>query len=269
MRLIFIQHPDRAMNKEYFIKLTSKLYRLTLFFPTDEPMKVKIRKLGADILANLIFILEGAFYQSRELIDDTEKNIEALNSFFGVIKTLDWVDNSDILEIQKEYGKIREELKKISEIQSLKISEIHALQLETEKRQLYQQKTLLGIEPEQKQETAEAKEDEGIELSQLEPKPLKKEVSFAKKTENNQNIESGQPVEKSYSKESLLDRQKKILEILKEKGRAQVGDFKKIFPEVSKRTLRRDFRSLVSQKLVERIGEKNNTFYEVSNGTVD
>jgi|GEM_PF-475975 len=259
------------MNKEYFIKLTSKLYRLTLFFPTDEPMKIRIRKLGADILANLIFILEGAFYQSRELIDDTEKNIEALNSFFGVIKTMDWVDVSDILEIQKEYGKIGEELKKISEIQSLKISEIHALQLETEKRQLSQQKTLLGIESEQEEESAESAEaeDEGIELSQLEPKTLKKEPSFTKNTENNKVSEGGQPVEKSFSKESLLDRQKKILEILKEKGRAQVGEFKNIFPEVSKRTLRRDFRDLVNQKLIERIGEKNNTFYQISNETTE
>ena len=263
------------MNKEYFIKLTSRLYRLTLFFPADEPMKIRIRKLGADILANLIFILEGAFYQSRELIDDTEKNIEALNSFFGVIKTMDWVDISDILEIQKEYGKIEEELKKISEIQSLKISEIHALQLETEKRQLSQQKTLLGIEPEQKKETSEIGEnnDEGLELSRLESRPQGKENSFSKNTEKKENTDKEQPVEKPLSKESLLDRQKKILEILKEKGRAQVGDFKKVFPEVSKRTLRRDFRSLVSQKLVDRIGEKNNTFYQINpvrnNGTLD
>ena len=57
-------------------------------------------------------------------------------------------------------------------------------------------------------------------------------------------------------------RQKKILDILKEKGRAQVWEFKKIFPEVTKRTLRRDFEYLVKREIVERIGEKNNTFYQ-------
>lgn len=260
------------MNKEYFIKLTSKLYRLTLFFPTDEPLKIKVRKLGADVLANLIFILEGAFYQSRELINDTQRDIEALNSFFGVIKTLDWIDVADILEIQKEYGKIEEELKKISEIQSLKISEIHTLQLEVERRQLSQQKTLLGKEPEETEELA-SEEDEGIELSILKPGHQKKESSFnrtkeVKKVSENRGRTSEEAVEKSSSKESLLDRQKKILEILKEKGKAQVGDFKKIFPETSKRTLRRDFRSLVSQRLVNKMGEKNDTFYQINNQIV-
>jgi hypothetical protein len=58
-----------------------------------------------------------------------------------------------------------------------------------------------------------------------------------------------------------IQRQEKILEILKEKGRAQVWEFKRIFSGVSKRTLRRDFEYLVSQGLVERLGEKNQTFY--------
>lgn len=247
------------MNKEYFIKLTSRLYHLTLFFPADEPLKMKIRKLGADILANLIFILEGAFYQSRELINDTQRDIEALNSFFGVIKTLDWIEVSDILEIQKDYGKIGEELKKISEIQSLKISEIHSLQLEFGNKQLSQQKTVLGAETKKETEKeVTGDEEEGIELSGLE----------SKSSEIEEDDEEGEEVvEKPISKESVLERQKKILEFIKEKGKVQVGDFKQIFPEVSKRTIRRDFRSLLTRKIVERIGEKNNTFYQINNRT--
>lgn len=228
------------MDKEYFIKLTSRLYRLTLFFPQEDPLRFKMRKLGADILANLVFILEGAFYQSRDLIYEVQKDIEALNSFFGVVKTLDWVHSSDLLEIQKEYSKIEEELKKISEIQSLKISEVHTLQLEMEKKKLLTQKTLL--EKGEKEETEEVK-DEGIELSQLEKKSSEEE--------------------KPHLKESLRERQQKILEVLKEKRKAQVGDFKEVFPDISKRTLRRDFRDLMEQGLVERIGERNDTFYQL------
>jgi len=58
-------------------------------------------------------------------------------------------------------------------------------------------------------------------------------------------------------------RQEKILEILKEKGRAQVWEIQKIFPEVTKRTLRRDFEGLLNQGLIERIGERNETFYQL------
>lgn len=63
--------------------------------------------------------------------------------------------------------------------------------------------------------------------------------------------------------QSLKFRQEKILEILREKGKVQVGELKKIFPQVSKRTLRRDFGQLVRQGLIERMGEKNKTFYKI------
>jgi predicted HTH transcriptional regulator len=65
---------------------------------------------------------------------------------------------------------------------------------------------------------------------------------------------------------SINERQKKILEILKEKGKIQVGQVKEFFPNVSKRTLRRDFQSLVKKGIIERIGEKNKTFYQLKNG---
>ena len=64
-------------------------------------------------------------------------------------------------------------------------------------------------------------------------------------------------------KEGLNNRQEKILEILKEKGKARVGEFKDVFPEVTKRTLRRDFWQLLRDGKVERIGERNETYYQV------
>jgi predicted HTH transcriptional regulator len=62
---------------------------------------------------------------------------------------------------------------------------------------------------------------------------------------------------------SINERQEKILEILKEKGKIQVGQVKELFPNVSKRTLRRDFQSLMKKGIIERIGEKNKTFYKL------
>ncbi len=249
------------MDKNYFVKLTSKLYRLTLFFPQEDPLRLKMRKLGADILANLIFILEGAFYQSRELIDNTRKDVEALLCFFGVVKTLNWIDSDDLLEIEKEYSKIGGELKRISEIQAIKISEIESLQWGSQKEIFSRQQSLLenkeeDIEDNNQEDRNEEIEDVGIELSQLE-----KKISESKNelTPKNGSTE--------VQHRDLQDRQKKILDILKEKGSAQVKDFKEVFPNVSKRTLRRDFRNLMGQGLVERVGEKNNTFYQLKGRT--
>jgi len=60
------------------------------------------------------------------------------------------------------------------------------------------------------------------------------------------------------------ERQEKILTFLKENGRAQVWQMKQVFPEVTKRTLRRDFEYMLGEGIIERIGEKNNTFYQAS-----
>jgi predicted HTH transcriptional regulator len=80
------------------------------------------------------------------------------------------------------------------------------------------------------------------------------------------NLFQGFHVEEKEDRPSMNERQKKILEILKEKGKIQVGQVKEFFPNVSKRTLRRDFQSLVKKGIIERIGEKNKTFYQLKNG---
>jgi Fic family protein len=59
------------------------------------------------------------------------------------------------------------------------------------------------------------------------------------------------------------DRKEKIIAFLKDSGKAQVWQVKQVFPEVSKRTLRRDFESMLEKGLIERIGEKNDTFYKI------
>lgn len=59
-------------------------------------------------------------------------------------------------------------------------------------------------------------------------------------------------------------RQKKILEILEEKGKIQVWQAKQVFPQVSKRTIRRDFENLFKKGIIERMGEKNDTFYQLA-----
>ena len=60
------------------------------------------------------------------------------------------------------------------------------------------------------------------------------------------------------------DEQKKILEILSERGRAQVSDFKTVLLDVTKRTIRRDLDELLRNGKVIRAGEWNQVFYKIS-----
>jgi len=75
--------------------------------------------------------------------------------------------------------------------------------------------------------------------------------------------------EKRETSVSLIDlrgREKEIVGLLKEKGKAQVGDLLSLFPKINKRTIRRDFDSLTKKGIVKRVGKANLTFYELTGG---
>jgi len=70
-------------------------------------------------------------------------------------------------------------------------------------------------------------------------------------------------IEKSSNGKGLDQRKEKILTILEKKEKIQVWELSKILPQVSKRTLRRDFDFLLKKGLIKRIGQGNNTFYSL------
>ena len=171
------------MDKSYLIQLTNNLYRLTLLFPKKEPLRYKMRELTDDILAKC---LTPGVKQNPVLED-----LEILDSFFEVAKAQNWVKSEEILNLQEEYSKLKDELGKLSQVRPVEAN---------------QGQTLAS---------------------------------------------------------SMNERQEKILDFLKENGRAQVGQLKEIFPEVTKRTLRRDFEFLLKQGKIKRIGERNETSYQL------
>jgi len=94
---------------------------------------------------------------------------------------------------------------------------------------------------------------------------LKKYKPEKEKKKDNLDVVEVYPKETPIPLSHNLDRQEKILEFLKENGQAQVWQIKQVLPEVTKRTLRRDFEHMLEQGLIERMGEKNDTFYQIKN----
>jgi len=170
------------IEKNSLIRITNELYRLTLLFPKKEPLRYKMREIGDEILAKCLIN-----NQHPVLV----KDLEILDGFFEVAKNQNWVKPEDILNLQKEYIKLKGQLK-------------------------------------------------------LKAEPIKSEVKLT---------------EVRPLQNSMNERQEKILAVLKEKEKAQVWQIKQIFPQTSKRTLRRDFENLFKQGIIERIGERNETYY--------
>jgi len=103
-----------------------------------------------------------------------------------------------------------------------------------------------------KEEAVRVGEKKIVKTGEKEERPLTKEKREAKE----------KPTRPSLEK-LKKPRHKKIIKILEEQESAQVKDFEKYFPGLTKRTLRRDMHYLLGLGMVKRVGDKSNTFYQL------
>lgn len=90
-------------------------------------------------------------------------------------------------------------------------------------------------------------------------KELKKEES----KEESLKTESQKIEERRNIRKWVLERQKRILDIIRQKQKAQVQEIQKNLPGISKRTIQRDLVFLTRKGLVKTEGDFNATFYRL------
>lgn len=105
------------MDKKFFIELTNDLYRLTILFPDEEPIRIKMRSLADDILSDLITILEGASDEKLEAAKKIEKNIGILEGMIEIARDQKWVKEDDFKDVKENYLEIKDEIKKFNKMQ--------------------------------------------------------------------------------------------------------------------------------------------------------
>jgi len=226
--------------EESFIKIINTTYRLLDFFPDNEPLKNKAKEKTLAILENITLVLDTKSWVSlkkekaaAELLDD----IHILENYLELGKWQGWINNVNFLIIVKEYdalkntihrpkGLIRQNLEIISNVQEPSL--------------LIQKDDIVEDQISKKDTETKTSQNNDLESSSLLPK-----MPARSKAINN------------YS-----ERQRKILQILREKEKVQVSDIIKRIPSVTKRTIRRDLDILLKNREIVRIGEFNQIFYQ-------
>jgi hypothetical protein len=239
------------VEKNNLIQLTQNLYRLTLLFPKKEPLRYKMRELADDILAN-----------------PNEECLAVLDSFFEVVKAQNWAAKQDILNIQAEYSKLNGELRAQPSLFN-RVSQSGTKVTRRDESLL----DLHSVLPRSIDEISTSSPAEGEdEVSTSSPTEGEDEVSTSSPTEGEDEVSTSSPAEGEDEATASSpaaggneqdNRQKEIMSFLRENGRAQVWQIKQILPEVTKRTLRRDFDRLLASGTIERMGERQDTFYQL------
>ncbi len=90
------------IDKKSVIKLTEDVYKLTLLFPKKEPMRYKLREIADNALESFVNMENIAL----------KGYINVIKAYLEVSKWQNWVSYFDILNIEAEYEKINQEIKK-------------------------------------------------------------------------------------------------------------------------------------------------------------
>jgi hypothetical protein len=244
------------MTKENLVLLTVRLYNLTLLLPKKEPLRCRAREAADDILASFI----GGKKESNGF--SLKESLDIMDSYLKVAISQNWVAVSDILEIQQEYAKINQDLGSIEEVSranqagDIKVKEEVSINTKEQIRENV---------PAGEEMPVEGRMPFSIQVVRPAPlmAPIQQPAQVFIEAKESEEADDEEEDDLGVLTESQIKRQRSIIEFLKEKGQAQVWEIQKIFPNISKRTIRRDFQSLLKQGLIERVGERNKTYYKM------
>ncbi len=215
------------------VKITNAVYKILDFLPDNDPLKNRAKEKALAILENLTLTADAGGWVSLKTYLSADKlkasaqlldDIEVLENYLKIGRGQGWIDNINFLIITNEYKKIKSKIKPPIGIIRKSI-EINYKTLHDDRLANLDQKHI-------------STNNKHIDAKNLEAEP---------KLLN----------DKKYS-----ERQEKILEILSKKEKAQVSDFIKELPNITKRTVRRDLDDLLKNSMIVRVGEWNQIFYQ-------
>jgi hypothetical protein len=216
-----------CMDREYFIQLTLGLYRVTEMLSDKEPLRYKIRESANKILADMA---STGFDVCLTDQDSIIKEISILSAYFDIAQDQEWINKKNFLVLKQGYINLKEA---IFTAQAFKKPQIQA----PKQTQVIESRSA----PEEYNSYAQIQEKPKVSQQKASPKPVKTQ-------------ENGYP-----------DRKGEIYDIVSKKGPLRLISMLQYFPNVSKRTIRRDLGYLIKKGAISRYDEGKLTFYKLKN----
>jgi len=166
-------------SKEFYIRLTLGVYKVSQLFPEEEPLKCDIRKLADEILVNLL----------TDQYENGSRTIEEMEKLLDLAESRGLADPRNFLVLHREYAKLGDNRAK--------------------------------------------------------------------------------PVDNSSDNIKGKNRQKVILNILKNNSKVKISDLTKSFPNINRRTLLRDLDAFCQIGMIERNGSGRGARYKIRNATLN
>lgn len=226
---------NAIISKEFsdqVLELTLALYRVTDAFPQDEVLKKQLREKANTLLAGIIEC-RYAEHDARIFYEVLAKT-RAISGYLKIARIRSMAKLVNILVLEREYKLVGDVLEK-------------------------------KLQDREAGEPTKPKDSDSKILSSVNhnaPKPTKpNNTSIDKSSKKRSETSTFSPV----AIEEPSDRQRVIIEHLKEKNMAKISDFFAIFQNVSSKTIQRDLQDLVRKDILRREGDRRWTIYTLSN----
>lgn len=218
---------SKEMHRRIF-ELTLALYRVTDFFPPEEVLKRQLRERANEIFGILNeygYGLGGA----KEITVAVGK-IKSILGFFKITVSQKYINPLNIKVLEREYGFISDFL----------------------------ERELSYLQDDEKEVKVSDKVRAYNPLKRLSPVVSKPDIKKEVKVEESIGHKAVSDIK--YDRE-YNERQRAIIDHLKEKHVAKVSDFYDFFADISTKTVQRDLQDLVQKNILKKEGEKRWTQY--------
>ena len=207
-----------------FLKLTNTVYKVLDFFPESDPLKNRAKDKALAIMEHLVLIEETSGWASFQKEKVKVQLLDDIDILLGYF----WIGKSQGW-----------------------LNSVNCLIVANEYEKI---KKEIGPVMELTQKLPEIKVEQNIQVAE---KEIITKPEIIQNTPVLANIKESGEVK-------LSERQRKIIEFLGQNGKGQVMDLRKVLPDITKRTIRRDLDELLRSGKVVRVGEFNQVFYKIS-----
>ena len=236
--------------QDRMLTLTVALYRVTDYFPKAEILRSHLRAKADEIFERLIEY--GDMPEPDEEIRSLVHKIRTIKGYLAIASTLNYVRSLNFTILEKEYGLIEQilESERIKRMRRPIHDDIQRLAHKSVSHPIIEQDGGYSMvedhNREGKRNPASAQAEKSIAVHQIDKETEGPAVPFYERKEG-----------------GINERQKVIIDRLKQTGFAKISDFFDSFDGVSSKTIQRDLQNLVDKQMLKKEGEKRWTVYSL------
>lgn len=264
------------MTRDSFIRLTFALHRVADALP-DRAIAQELKNGANRALFDFTLLTEPDFVESdkkQSIFPGALREIGGLRAYLSYAQRMNWLDPQNFSILEKEYAKTEQFLRESHGVlggtnaAGLPVGSVNRARSGAQSSPS-PSPSLRGVAAHEVVPVAEQRRVQNVQ--RIAPVFMKAETpALISQGDSPHAVTEQQKFSQSVANVplppvgTLSPRQQRILEFMRGREKMQVWELQKLFPEVTKRTLRRDMDDLLQRNFVSRGGEWNAVFYKAA-----